>query len=166
MHGQRRAAPLQHTLIDDLIQDVFARLLASSAPLAEAREPFRYLVAMARNLYVDRLRRERREALLAGAEMGAMLDKSGLRPNSSEDADHACLSLVDEAAMCAYLESLPPDLFLTYEARFARGLSQRDAATLLGVSRRQLRTREKLVLAGARRLVARSCKNGRPKSEG
>lgn len=165
LQGQRRTG-LQASLIDDLIHDVFARLLASHTRLAEARDPSAYLMTMARNLYVDRLRRERREALLASAELIAILGAPEQRHGSPEEADHDCLSIGNEAAMSAYLASLPPDLFLTYEARFVRGLSQRDAATLLGVSRWQVREREERVVAGARRLLKASRKNVPPNSEG
>lgn len=165
LQGQHRTG-LQSSLIDDVIQDVFARLLASSTRLAEARDPVAYLMAMARNLYVDRLRRERREALLASAEMLEAIGTSVLHRIAPEDAEHDGLPPADATAMTAYVASLPPDLSLTYDARFVRGLSQRDAAALLGVSRWQVREREERVLAGIRRLLAGSSKKVPPNSEG
>lgn len=167
LREQRRGATSARlSLIDDLIQDVFTRLLASGAPCTEARDPLAYLVAIARNLYIDRLRRERRDALLASAERSAAGGTSGAPHGSPDDTDCNSSSLGDEAAMTAYLGRLPSDLSLTYEARFVRGLSQRDAAALLGVSRWQVREREERLLAGARRLLAGSSKKVPPNSDG
>jgi RNA polymerase sigma-70 factor (ECF subfamily) len=52
-----------------------------------------------------------------------------------------------------YLRALPDELKQIHEARFVKGLSQRDAADALGISRQQLRTREARLRDGLRRLL-------------
>ena len=153
-YGQTRGVCSQE--LDDLIQDVFARLLSSSALLSEDRDPVPYLVTMARNLYIDRQRRGTRVQLYACVEPVLSLVAHGeLEDEPSREADLALRDAVDLESISCYLGRLPADLWTIYEARFVRGLSQRDTATFLGVSRRQVRTREERLLAGARQGIAR-----------
>ena len=61
----------------------------------------------------------------------------------------------DIAVVRAYLEGLDAELRRVHEARYVLGLSQRDAADRLGISRQNLRTLEGRVRDGLRRELER-----------
>jgi RNA polymerase sigma factor (sigma-70 family) len=149
--GEKRdnASPPSADEIEDLIHEVFARLLApdSAVQLARDRDPVPYLVRMARSLYVDAWRRRRNTTPSSsqGAENAFLF----------EDAERWGQHLLAVEIIATYASRLSPELAVLYEARFARGLSQRDAAAWLGVSRRQVRTLEQRLLEGAQREVGR-----------
>jgi RNA polymerase sigma factor (sigma-70 family) len=128
--------------VDDLVHDVFARLLASNggAGLDNGRDPVAYLVTIARNLHVDNLRRRRGFTPPSDEPMVDLEEAERLRDRGLE-----------VEIVAAYATRLSPELAHLYEARFERGMSQRDAAALLGVSRRQVRTLERRLLDGALR---------------
>jgi RNA polymerase sigma factor (sigma-70 family) len=128
--------------VDDLVHDVFARLLASNggALLDTGRDPVPYLVTIARNLHVDSLRRRRGFTPPSDEPVVVLEEAERLRNRGLE------LEIV-----AAYASRLSPELADLYEARFERGMSQRDAAALLGISRRQVRTLERRLFEGALR---------------
>jgi RNA polymerase sigma factor (sigma-70 family) len=132
--------------VDDLIQEVFARVLAAggSSLLDKVREPAAYLVAVARNLVIDSARRHQHLVPIDPSFQSsnlAHLDRARLE---ELDFHERCVE-----AVSAYVAGLPPELSAAFDARFKRGMSQRDAATALGVTRRRIRTLEKRLLAGA-----------------
>jgi RNA polymerase sigma factor (sigma-70 family) len=130
--------------LDDLVQDAFLCALSSSRRAPALRVTRAYLFTIARNLGIDRWRR---------GQSRIRVDLEG----SSRESELVCPD--DLAAereqreqtetLARYVEQLPPQLARVYETRFVRGQSQRDAAVTLGISRRQLRTLEQRLFAGA-----------------
>jgi RNA polymerase sigma factor (sigma-70 family) len=153
-HAEAAALPMQD--VDDLVHEVFTRLLVPPVvQLAEDRNPLPYLVAMARNFHHDFLRRRRRQAVKLCLAFDQGLNRLPV-PSShdplEDDVDGQRRRQLEVIA--AHVASLPTELSVLYEARFARGLSQVDSATLLGVSRRHVRTLEARLLASAKQSLA------------
>jgi RNA polymerase sigma factor (sigma-70 family) len=141
----------------DLVQEVFARAFAPAARLRYdgLRDYDHYLFGIAGKLLADRARRRAREIPVDEAVLEAAA-------GPDEGLDHgpevAILGLVKR-----YLAGLPEALRAVHHARHDRGLSQRQAAAWLGVTRQNLRTLEsqlhtglRLALSARRRLVVRA----------
>jgi RNA polymerase sigma-70 factor, ECF subfamily len=148
---QQRIAGAQGDAVAEVVQEVFARAFSQNARLAyDGLRPFApYLVQIARNLLVDRARKSGRE-LSFEASSTELADKMIAQPLETADdfADAETVALTEK-----YIAGLPEDLRAVHEQRFVIGLSQRDAAQQLGISRQQLRTREARLCDGLRTLV-------------
>jgi RNA polymerase sigma factor (sigma-70 family) len=164
--GGRFALPLMGDIdVDDLVQETFARAFHRSrqSPLDQGQDLGPYLAKIARNLCIDLSRRRTRTGRAVPMEMvdldGSPDDRSAtLDAGDSIPATFPLASPEDEdpdatATLVAYLAELPPDLRLLYETRYVRGLSQRQAAADLALTRRQIRTLETRLLQGAARAV-------------
>jgi RNA polymerase sigma-70 factor (ECF subfamily) len=130
---------------DDLVQETFLHALRarSHLPLSSAKIP--YLFAIARNLYIDRLRRRRQVSVELDPQIA---EHASLH---MEEREHELQECVERLAR--YAETLQPSMQLFYELRFVRGLSQRDTARELSASRRHVRTLERRLLSGAARAL-------------
>jgi RNA polymerase sigma-70 factor (ECF subfamily) len=106
-------------------------------------EPVAYLITVARNLVVDSIRRHQSKALDVAYPQRTQLDEADLYERHVE-------------AVAAYVAGLPPELSAAFDARFVRGMSQRDAAVAMGVTRRRVRTLEKRLVTGAARELSGS----------
>jgi RNA polymerase sigma factor (sigma-70 family) len=130
--------------LDDLIQDTFLRVLVGTRHVPTLQVTQAYLFTVARNLYIDRWRRGRGRI---SVELGGDRAEDGtVRPDDREiEREQRCQA----ETLARYVEHLPLPLSRVYETRFVRDLSQRDAAVALGISRRQIRTLERRLYAGA-----------------
>jgi RNA polymerase sigma factor (sigma-70 family) len=145
--------------IDDLVQEVFARAFSprSRSSFDEARAVGPYLIAIAQNVYLDHLRKRKAGAAqldnvaidTLGGRAPSLTNPLGTHfhhpPEEMFHRDERVKLLAD------FVERLPADLRGLYETRFVRGLSQRDAAVVLRLSRRRIRTLENRLLASAAR---------------
>jgi RNA polymerase sigma-70 factor (ECF subfamily) len=127
--------------VGDLVQETFVRAFAERARLAYdgLRDYAPFLSTIARNLLVDRARKQGRELQLDDL---AQLDAAAPPPDEPY-ADEPTMKAVKE-----YLESLSPELRGVHEQRYGRGVSQEEAARALGLSRQQIRTLEKRLRDG------------------
>lgn len=136
---------------DDLLQDVFVRLLSAPARARyDGLRPYGALVrVVTRNTLVDHLRRfgrlkDREVTVEDPAEM----------PQADPGNQQGPLSLLlsqEEAELAESLRQfLTPEERTLAQVRYEEGLSQRDAAHALGISRQNLRTLETRLLARAR----------------
>jgi RNA polymerase sigma-70 factor (ECF subfamily) len=148
----RRAGPAGDDLAD-VVQEVFIRAFSDGARAQYdgTREYGPFLRVIARNVFIDWVRRSRRE-IAAGSEvietaMNALADE----PDSSPGVG----ALAIEAAV-EYVRTLGPELKSVYEQRFLGTKTQRQAAAALGISRQTLRTREQKLMAGLRRELQRA----------
>ena len=121
--------------VPDVVQEVFARGFPERNRHAYDgnRDYGPYLMTIARNLIVDRVRS-------AGRELS--IDTMSLVDFPAEEevvpwTDPRTMGVVE-----AYINDLPAPLREVHDARYVRGLPQREAATMIGISRQQLRTRE------------------------
>jgi RNA polymerase sigma-70 factor (ECF subfamily) len=135
------------SVIADLLQDVFVRAFSPRARLAYdgLREYGPYLTTIARNCFVDALRKRHKDLTFS-------LDDEGLvempPPDATEVYDPAVLAVLQR-----YLSQLSAELKGIYEQRFVHGVSQEAACELLGISRRSLRTGEDHLRTGLRRAL-------------
>jgi RNA polymerase sigma factor (sigma-70 family) len=135
--------------VADVVQEVFAKSFAASARAAfdGVRDYGPYLYAIARNVIADRARRTRRELPTPWQALERAREEE-LMPNEDQPAwaDDATVAVVRE-----YLASLDDELRRLHQARYVDGLSQREAAERLGISRQNLRTLEGRLRDGLRR---------------
>lgn len=137
----------QASAIADLLQEVFVRAFSPHARASYdgLREFSPYLNTIARNCFMDALRKRRKEALPLGDQEPCL---------ALEDAEPS--QIYDPqilAVLRAYLSDLPPELRGVYEQRFVLGVSQEAACETLGISRRTLRTGEDRLRTGLRKAL-------------
>lgn len=122
----------------DLVHEVFAKTFAPEVRCTyDGVRPYGpYLFAVARNVLADWGRRSGREVPTEGPEIEAALE-----PREPEElpayADERTVAIVER-----FIRELPPELRALHEQRSIAGLSQREAAEALGITRQVLRTRE------------------------
>ena len=131
--------------LPDLVQEVFARAFAGPARAAYdgVRDYAPYLIRLAANLLIDRHRKLGREIAVDPADLEGALEV-GDAPEALERWLEP--ELVREAN--AYVAGMTEDLRAVYQERFVAGLSQRDAAARLGLTRPRLRTLEARICEG------------------
>jgi len=140
--------------IADIVQEVFAKSFSASARAAYdgLRDYGPYLYAITRNVIADRARRARRELPTPWDELERAGDND-LAPSEERPpwADEATIAVVG-----AYLATLDDGLKRLHHVRYIEGLSQREAAERLGISRQNLRTLEAKLRDGLRAKLERS----------
>lgn len=129
--------------IDDSVQETYARLFAlPEDERVRIRQPHAFLFTSARNVALDRLRRQRVVSIELMAELES-LDVIDERPSASEE-----LNTRQELALLARaIASLPEKCRQVLTLRKIYGLSQRDIAARMGVTEN---TVEKHVANGVR----------------
>jgi RNA polymerase sigma-70 factor (ECF subfamily) len=134
--------------VADIVQEVFARSFSHSARASYdgERDYAPYLYAVARNVLADRARRVGRELPMAWSELLRVREED-LAANEEESAWADAATV---AAVRAYVEGLEDSLKQVHEVRYVQGLSQREAAEKLGISRQTLRTLEGRLRDGLR----------------
>ncbi|HEX6866691.1 MAG TPA: RNA polymerase sigma factor [Caulobacteraceae bacterium] len=130
--------------IEDLRQEVFARVYeAARVQRPDPVWPYVYMVA--RNLIVDRLRREQVVAI------DLLADPESLGAEGEEiPADRALAAKQDLTRLYAAIEALPDRCREVVRMRKIEGASQREVAARLGIAEH---TVEKQVSKGLRRLA-------------
>ena len=134
--------------VADIVQEVFARSFSRSARASyDGRRDYGpYLYAVARNVLTDRARRLGRELPMPWSELMRVREEDlAANEEESEWADAAAVAAVRD-----YLEGLDDSLKQLHEVRYVQGLSQRDAAERLGITRQTLRTLEGRLRDGLR----------------
>jgi RNA polymerase sigma-70 factor (ECF subfamily) len=136
----------QPSAVADLLQEVFIRAFSPSARMAYdgLRDFGPYLNTIARNCFVDTLRKRRIEVPLGIEDLH--VDEAtnvGL-----DDYDPKVVEVLE-----SYLERLSDPEKRVYEMRFVHGRSQEAACETLGVSRRSLRTAENRLRKGLRKAL-------------
>ncbi len=145
-----RAREVAHDgLIADWLQEIFIRAFSPGARSAyDGSRPYApYLRRIAKNLFIDQLR----------ARSRALEHCLSALPDDSEAAPIECSAIADPVVtevLSSYLGSLPPSLSGVYQQRFVLGNSQEQACSVLGISRRRLRTDEERLKNGLRRAFA------------
>jgi len=137
----------QASAVADLLQEVFIRAFSPTARLAYdgLRDFGPYLNTIARNCFIDTLRKRRIEVPLGMEELQTEQAASG----ELDDYDPKIVAVLE-----SYLRQLPDPAKRVYELRFVHGRSQESACEALGVSRRSLRTAEDHLRKGLRKALA------------
>jgi len=142
--------------LEDAMQEIFLKAFSRTARTSfdGARDFGPYLGRIARNVMVDRARRAGRELLMP--EVG--LDTAGGRAAPDPYPELVARWEDPEAIAVArrFIEDLPPELARVHGVRYVEGLSQREAAAHLGMTRQTLRTLEGKLRDGLRRLLRKN----------
>lgn len=153
-HFERRSG-LPSADVDDAIQEAFTKLLAAgwlSRQRPERGSAAAYLAGTVRNLCMDSLRAQRREEVLRSR--AAALARSGLHGLEHPPGEGERESRRVELAR-ARIAELPSELSGYFRVRFAQGLSQRQTARHLGLTRRRARTLEQRLFTAVARHLGR-----------
>jgi len=119
----------------DLVQDTFVRIIGSRDLLFGMQSPRAFLTATARNLMIDRVRRQQLEA----AYLDYLAQMEDIYPSTSVSAEYLyevleALDLVAQAL--SHLSSKAQQAFILH---YLEGERQSDIAIRLGVSDRMVR---------------------------
>jgi RNA polymerase sigma-70 factor (ECF subfamily) len=133
----------------DVVQEIFVKAFSANARTSyDGVRPYStFLMAVARNAFLDWLRRTRHDVVVD-------LDSNAIVEPSVAEAVMFGPELV--ATATSYVQSLPPALRAVHEKRFVLAESQEQAAQSLGISRQNLRTLERKLVDGLRRAVQRA----------
>jgi RNA polymerase sigma factor (sigma-70 family) len=147
--------------LEDLVQEVFIRAFAPETRLGyDGLRPYLpYLFTIARNTLVDWWRRRGRE-LPTSLTLDDAPEEAAVDETAGSFADPRTMALVER-----FVRGLPADLRAVHEARFDRGLSQRDAAEALGMGRQTLRTLERRLTDQLREALAETPPERAPAAE-
>jgi RNA polymerase sigma factor (sigma-70 family) len=134
----------------DLVHDVYLRAFAPAARMSfdGLRDYGPYLFAVARNVMIDWARREDREIPTDWQHMETLAEAVAETRSPDPHGDPQLSWVVRR-----YLDELEPALRAVHDVRYQRGLSQREAAQAIGLSRQELRTLEARLHAGLRRAI-------------
>jgi len=125
----------------EILQDVFARLLARPELMGRARDPSTFLYMITTNACLNRLRNLRNRAHLVEREV--RIWQRDVAPGSSED----------RAIVADLLVKLPEDQASAAIYYYLDGMSHHEIAEVLGCSRRHVGDLIERVHAGVRQLV-------------
>jgi len=145
-----RVGAVEH--VADVVQEVFIRVFSETTRAAYDTErdfgPF--LRVVARNVFLDWVRRSRREVAVESDVLETAMSEAADDDEFDPWLGEASL---DVDAARHYVSTLGPGLKRVYEERFVHARTQQQAASVLGISRQALRTRESKLLAGLRRML-------------
>lgn len=131
----------------DVVQEVFLRAFQEKARHSyQADQPYRpWLLRIAKNLMIDRLRKSGREILAPGGggddspDIDELCEKNEpVAPYGEGDVDGRRL----HEATQAFLAQAAPEQAQFVRLRFMEGKSQAEVAALLDITRRRVRTEE------------------------
>lgn len=114
--------------VDDLVQDVYYRILKTES-IEHVREPKAFLMQTAKNILVDRFRRDAVVSIDAVANLEA-LDI----PDSSPSTERVALARAELKWVLGLVANLPERCKQVFSARKIYGLSQKETADSLGIS--------------------------------
>lgn len=146
--------------VRDVVQEAFVRAFAPKA--REAYDGLRayrpYLLRIVKNLMIDRARASNRRPVLADERGVGDIDAAihrdqSLRLDAPMGAEDALHWKRLREAYHEYQESMDTEERELVRVRYEDGLSQRDAADALGVSRRRVRTVEERIKDGLTRFL-------------
>ena len=112
---------------EDVAQDACVRALALAQPDA-VRDPVRYLMRIARNLFVDRRRSRQREAALIHS-----LSDTGSKAGAEFDPERILAGKQELEYVLAAIENLPPRCREAFTLHRFHGLSYAAIARRMGV---------------------------------
>jgi len=156
--GSARGPGEMAAALADVVQEVFVKAFTPEARRRfDASRPYEpYLAQITRNVVVDYWRHMRR---YIPSDLDQLIDRLSLDAdtNGSTWSDAEAATLVDH-----YVASLDPESRRIHEALYVKGLSQREAAAVLGLGRQVVRTKEAKLREGLRRELARAERAGAP----
>lgn len=114
--------------VDDIIQETYYKVL-QMASLDHVREPKGFLMRIAKNLVIDRMRRD----AVVSIEAVAKLEDLEI-PDSAPSPEHVAMARAELRWVLGLLANLPDRCKEVFYARRIYGLSQSETAETLGIS--------------------------------
>ena len=141
--------------LPDVVQEVFVKAFAPEARRRfDPTRPYEpYLAQIARNVAVDHWRQMRR---YVPSDVDQLIEHLSLEAETDRVAASAWTDSETIAVVERYLASLGDQSRRIHDALYVKGLSQRDAAELLGVGRQVVRTKEAELRRGLRLALSRA----------
>jgi RNA polymerase sigma factor (sigma-70 family) len=135
----------------DAVQEVFLKAFSRGARTSfdGMRDFGPYIATIARNVMIDRARRCGRELLLPEVNV----DAAAIDPHAEIAAQWEDPEAV--AVANRFIAGLPPDVARVHRVLYVDGLSQREGAARLGITRQTLRTLEGKLREGLREALRR-----------
>lgn len=137
---------------EDIVQDLYLKIQAS-APPGDLQSPEAYLYRMGSNVMLDRIKQQRRQDNREqrwGRETSVI---DGGEPVVDEPAaEDAITSRQRLAKLVAAVENLPPQVATAFRLQKFEGLSHKEVADRLGVSRSAV---EKYLMSALKALLAK-----------
>jgi RNA polymerase sigma-70 factor (ECF subfamily) len=136
---------------EDLVQDVYLKIQASEPP-HDLQSPEAYLYRIGTNLLLDRAKQQRRQDAREASWVRATVGGDGGEPAAEEPpVDEAVASRERLARLVAAVGRLPPQVATAFRLHKFDGLSHKQVAERLGVSRSAV---EKYLMSALRTLQA------------
>jgi RNA polymerase sigma factor (sigma-70 family) len=141
--------------LPDVVQEVFVKAFAPEARHRfDPTRPYEpYLAQIARNVAVDYWRQMRR---YVPSDLDHLIERLSLEAETDRVAAHTWTDSETIAVVEHYLASLDEQSRRIHDALYVKGLSQREAAELLGLGRQVVRTKEAKLRRGLRRELSRA----------
>jgi len=137
---------------EDVVQDLFLKIQASEPP-ADLQSPEAYLYRVGTNLLLDRIKQQRRQAAREETWVRETVGGEGGEPAAHEPrADDALAARERLARLVAVVDTLAPNVATAFRLHKFEGLSHKEVAERLGVSRSAV---EKYLMTALRTLQAR-----------
>ena len=114
--------------VDDVVQEVYYKLLIMDS-LAHVREPKSFLARMAKNVVIDRLRKE----AVINIDTMANLDELDIE-DTAPTPERVAQDRSELSWVIGLISRLPERCKDVFTARRVYGLSQRETATQLGIT--------------------------------
>jgi RNA polymerase sigma factor (sigma-70 family) len=124
----RRRAKTDSYDLEDIAQDAYLRALTVPEP-ERIRDPVRYVLRIARNLFVDRKRQRIRQAALFGATAAI-----NLKPSDAADPERVLSGKQELERALAAIGALPPRCREAFTLHRFDGLSYAAIARRMGIS--------------------------------
>jgi RNA polymerase sigma-70 factor (ECF subfamily) len=157
--GSARGAGEIASILVDVVQEVFVKAFAPDARRRfDSSRPYEpYLGQIARNVAVDHWRQMRR---YVPSDVDQLIERLSLEVQEDTARGNDWADCETVAIVSRYLASLDEETRRVHEALYVKGMSQRDAAEMLGMGRQVVRTKESKLRQGLRRELSRVSRIG------
>jgi RNA polymerase sigma factor (sigma-70 family) len=152
--GGARGPGEMASVLADVVQEVFVKAFAPDARRRfDASRPYEpYLGQIARNVAIDHWRQMRR---YVPSDVEPLIDQLSLEADADNERDGDWADYETVAVVNRYLASLDEESRRVHDALYVKGMSQREAAEMLGLGRQVIRTTEAKLRRGLRRELLR-----------
>lgn len=142
--GGSRVSVTNASDVEDLVHEVFLRAFQERARLQyDGIRPYSaWLRTVAHNVLVDHLRKNATQQRITAEDATAMMEDVASQEPLPDDN---LLTRQQQEAVEQFLDQLSPSERALVEVRFTKGMSQRDAAKELGVTRPRVRWLEERI---------------------
>jgi RNA polymerase sigma-70 factor (ECF subfamily) len=155
--GNARGAGEIGAALADIVQEVFVKAFAPEArrrfDASRAYEP--YVAQIARNVAIDHWRQMKR---YVPADIDEIVDRLSIDEPSGNATANDWSDAETVGVVNRFLASLDEESRRVHDALYVKGMSQRDAAEMLGLGRQVIRTREAKLREGLRRELSRAAR--------